>query len=225
MADPSAPTPVPVALQARREQTISALCAHFANDSLTVEEFEQRLDVATRAEAAAQLDSLLTDLPALPAPATSATNAAAQAPPAVHTRQHQTFVALMGGVVRRGRWQPAQKTFAIAMMGGVELDFRDVQLPPGETEVTVFCMMGGVEVIVPPGTNVDCDGIAIMGGFEHLDYVPAPGHPNAPVLRINGFAMMGGVEVQVRNPGESPKDARRRVREERRRLRDEYRRR
>jgi predicted membrane protein len=52
-------------------------------------------------------------------------------------------------------------------MGGAELDFREVDLPPGETEVFIICMMGGAEIIVPPDLAVDASGIAIMGGFEH----------------------------------------------------------
>ena len=221
MADPPGSSQLPVALQAQREKTITALCDHFSGDRLTVEEFERRLDVANRAQTLPELASLLADLPA---PAENAVaSVPLRAPPAAHTREHQTLVAIMGGVDRRGRWQPAQKTLILAMMGGAALDFRDVELPAGETEVTVICLMGGAEIIVPPGMQVDAGGIAIMGGFEHMHHAPAPADPNAPLLRVNGFVMMGGVEVQVRLPGETPKDVRQRLREERRRLKDERR--
>ena len=102
-------------------------------------------------------------------------------------------------------------------MGGASLDFREALLPPGETEVTLIAIMGGAEILVPPGLRVDCQGVAIMGGFDHLDY-SGPPDPNAPILKITGFAMMGGVEIAVRRPGETAKDARHRAREERRRL-------
>lgn len=42
--------------------------------------------------------------------------------------------------------------------------------------------------------------------------------PAAPTVRISGFALMGGVEVLVRYPGETSRDARRRMKEERKRL-------
>ena len=214
---------LPFALQAHREKTITALCDHFSSDHLTVEEFERRLDVANRAQTLPELASLLADLPTVQV-ATTLAPSAASAPPPAHTREQQTLVALMGGVERRGRWQPAKKTFVLTMMGGAALDFREVDLPAGETEVTVICLMGGAEIIVPPGMQVDAGGIAIMGGFEHMHHTPTASNPNAPLLRINGFVMMGGVEVQVRLPGETPKDVRKRLREERRRLRDEQRR-
>jgi hypothetical protein len=105
---------------------------------------------------------------------------------------------------------------AFAFCGGVELDFREAVMPPGLTEVKVFAMWGGVEIIVPPGMNVVCDGIGIMGGFEHAPETNATPDPIAPTLRVSGVALMGGVEVTVRHVGESGRDARRRRRQERR---------
>lgn len=228
MADNPVPNPAPLVAQSQRERTVVALCDHFARDHLTLEEFERRLDVANRALTVPELDSLLSDLPATTT--TSTTSAPAPTPgpamgpaPTSHIRDQQTLVAVMGGVERRGRWQPARNTLAVCVMGGAMLDFREVQLPPGETEVTVVCIMGGAEIIVPPGMNVDTGGLAFMGGFAHRHDLPPSSDPNAPLLRITGFALMGGVDLQVRNPGESAGDANRRRKDERRRLREERR--
>ena len=121
--------------------------------------------------------------------------------------------------------------------------------PPGVTEVNIFAIMGGAQIIVPPGVHVDMSGFALMGGFGQSGYAPPPTDPNAtvlriggfalmggfgqtgsaplptdpnaPVLRIGGFALMGGVEVNIRYPGERPRDARDREkleRKERKRL-------
>src|SRR5688572_6985604 len=216
-------------LKLRREQTIVLLCEHFAQDRLEIEEFETRLDRAHRAATMAELDALLQDLPA-PAPAApepsghDARDVLARGTRAVADamRDSRTLLAVMGGVERKGRWTPARRNVVIAIMGGAALDFREVTLPPGQTEVFIFCVMGGAEIIVPPSLSVDASGVAIMGGFEHSAALPSD--PDAPVLRINGFCLMGGVEILVRFPGESAKDARERQREERRALRDERRR-
>jgi Domain of unknown function (DUF1707) len=214
-------------LKQHRDQTIVLLCEHFAQDRLEVEELETRLDRAHRATTAAELEALLQDLPA-PAPAAPppaspdawarGTRAVAEA-----VRDSRTLLAFMGGVERRGRWTPARRNIVIALMGGAVLDFREVALPPGQTEVFIFCLMSGVEIIVPPTLAVDASGIAIMGGFEHGSS-PRTTDPDAPVLRVNGLCLMGGVEILVRYPGESAKDARDRQREERRALREERRR-
>lgn len=212
------------ALQERRQTAIDSLVRHYAADHITVEEFERRVDVAHRTQDPAELARLTADLPALQSAAQPALPEAdrlilrgAQAL-AGAVRESQTLVAIMAGVERRGLWTPARRTVVVAFMGGAELDFRDARFAPGVTEVFIFAMMGGVELIVPPDLPVDTSGIAIMGGFEHRDQhmqpIPAPA-ADRPMLRIRGFALMGGVDVQIRLPGESAKDAGRRRKAER----------
>ena len=122
------------------------------------------------------------------------------------------MMAALGGVNRAGRWIPARQNYAVAVMGGMVLDFREALLPPGETEVWVFTVMGGAEIIVPPGLSVESDGIAILGGFEHREDATVDPDPLTPVFRIKGLSIMGGVEVSIRYPGETPRDAKRRRR-------------
>ncbi len=218
-----APTPT-VRLEESRERTIDALCRHFAVDHLSIDEFERRVDAAHRARGAAELDELLRDLP-VPAGAATAAGVAPAPPPAPVDRPDRGYaIAILGGATRKGRWIPAQRTLVYTVMGGATLDFREALLPPGITEIAVFALMGGVEIIVPPGLAVESGGIAIMGGFDHSHDDPGHRAPDAPTLRIRGFALMGGVDVKTRLPGESERDARRREREERRRLRSERRR-
>ena len=125
------------------------------------------------------------------------------------------MAACLGGVERKGVWTPARKTVAIAVMGGLDLDFREAVLGPGVTEVTVFAFMGGTDIIVPPGLNVDSDGIAILGGWEHGPGRDADTDPEAPTLRITGVTVLGGLDIKVRLPGESARDTRRRLKAER----------
>jgi len=208
----------PVALRAARERTINALCTHFAQDHLDVTDFEERLDRAHRATALAELDALLADLPQLDAPGGAQTPAAAPrpAPPAAHLRERGLIFSLMANVTRRGFWAPARRNAVFCCMGGVELDFREVALPAGPTDIDIFCLMGGVEIIVPPDLAVDVSGIPIMGEIAGVPRTAPPG-PDVPLLRINGLVIMGAIEVSVRLPGESKRDAQRRIREERRR--------
>lgn len=211
-----------------RQVTIDALCEHFANDAMTVEEFEARIDVAHRATTLDELRDLLSDLPSgnLPAAAHSAhpaTRATGRVAPREHQKETSYAVAIMGGSRRQGQWTPARVTNTIAVMGGVELDFREAALPPGVTEVKIFTLMGGVEVIVPPDLTVESHGIGILGGFDHAGNDAVHPDAGAPVLRVSGVALMGGVDIKVRHPGESARDARRRHRQERRDRRRELR--
>ena len=185
-------------LRERRDRVVEILCRHFANDDLTLEEFERRLDLAHRARDAAELDALLDGLPASPAPAAAPAPAR---PPADARPSRATAIAIMGGCVRKGRWTPAAHTTAFAGWGGVELDFREALLPAGVTEVTAIAIMGGIEIVVPPGVVVESEGIAILGGFDHAHGSATPS-PDAPILRIRGLALMGGVQIKVSEPHE-----------------------
>lgn len=211
-----------------RRITIDALCEHFANDVMSVEEFERRVDVAHKASTQEEIRALLQDLPGGEVATAPQHNPTASAPApvrrefgvtaAAHVKEQAFVVACMGGATRKGRWTPARKNFAVAVMGGTQLDFREAVFGPGLTEVQVFAVWGGVEIIVPPGLRVESHGIAIMGGFDHVSDVPPPEDMDVPTLRINGLALMGGVEVSVRHAGESARDARRRRKLERKEL-------
>lgn len=204
-----------------RQKAIDALCEHFANDALSVEEFERRLDRAHKAGELEDLRAILADLPSGDLPALRQEAAPSPAPrwqgavPASRVRERGFMVAALGGVEKSGRWVPARKTFGLAVMGGLVLDFREALLPPGVTEVWLFTVMGGAEIIVPPGLSVQSDGVAILGGFEQQENVSLNPDPNVPLLRLRGAALLGGVEVSIRYPGESTRDAKRRRRLER----------
>ena len=173
--------------------TISQLCEHFARDHLEANELEELIDRAHQAQTLAALDHLLEGLPELRPVPTAGTAVARPA----GVDQHQVVVAIMGGAERKGVWSPPANLYVVAFMGGSLLDFRDAQLGPGVTNVMVLAMMGGVEIVVPPGLRVESIGMGIMGGFEHAgQYAGEPG--DGPVLRISGVAIMGGVEIKQR---------------------------
>jgi len=215
-------------LSSTRDVTIEALCEHFANDVMSVEEFERRVEVAHKAQTVEEIKALLRDLPGGDVTAVQQANAPVPAPKqefgvtaAAHVKEQAFVVACLGGASRKGRWHPARKNYAISVMGGTELDFREAVFGPGITEVQVWAVMGGTEIIVPPGLNVESHGIAILGGFDHLGDTLQPDTPDGPTLRITGLALMGGVDVTVRHPGETAREARRRrklERKERKRL-------
>ena len=238
---------------ARPDQVMDALCEAYARDELEMEELERRLDVAARAPTSQDLLDLVSDLDprhlpvALggrggvkraggaprPGPGSEGDDdpgSALQVPPGVgrvdpaRVPNRQLEVAFFSGRTRKGSWTPARQITATACMGGVELDFREALFGADEVEIYAVAIMGGIEILVPPGVHVDTSGFAFLGGFEEDSALEANPDPEAPTIRIRGFACMGAVEVNVRYPGESSKDAKRRLKEERRRLRESRRR-
>ncbi|TVP76430.1 MAG: DUF1707 and DUF2154 domain-containing protein [Gemmatimonadales bacterium] len=212
-----------------REQVVERLCDHYAADHLAMEEFERRITLVHRAATQDELRALLADLPSLQAGQGSASGASGTASssrtglePAGSTpapararagqvRDNQTELAIWSGRTRTGPWIPARTIRAVALMGGIELDFREALFPEGEIRLHVVAIMGGVDITVPPGVRVETGGIALLGGFdEALDPDQGGFEDDAPVLRITGAAFLGGVDITSRHPGESPREARRR---------------
>jgi hypothetical protein len=210
----SNPNPKPVPLEQTRERIVDQLCQQYAAENLSDELLEQRLTQAFAATSVAELNALVADLPTESADAASPSASVALARPET-VPERQVVFAVMGGAERRGAWTPPRNLHVLAVMGGAELDFRDARFGPGVTEVTCFALMGGIEIIVPPGVQVETSGLALMGGFGHSGTAQAPTDPDAPILRIGGLAIMGAVELDVRYPGERRGDARKRERLER----------
>jgi hypothetical protein len=214
-------SPVPLDLDDRKESAVRRLGAHFAEDHLTVEEFESSVDRVYSAASLREVEGVFEGLPTLrpdsmPQRGGQAALVRRARPEEVPERGLQ--VAIMSGAEKKGEWIPARRFTTIALMGGAGLDLREAQFGPGITEVRIVAVMGGVEVIVPPGLAVETHGIGIMGGFESFDQVSADPDPDAPRVIIRGVAIMGGVEVTARLPGESARDAKRRRRDERKAL-------
>jgi len=210
-----------------RERAVDRLRAHYVRDDIDVETYERLVDVAWGAESKAELDQLMSRLPALPdseQPAASSDVAprptTALASPA-EQQNHGFQISILSGAERKGSWVPPKRLHTLSLMGGTGLDFREARFAPGLTEVHILAVMGGVEVIVPPGITVETSGFGIMGGFDgHSQTVPSS-DPAAPVLRIRGLAVMGGIEVKMMLPGETNRDARQRRKDDRRRRRIE----
>ncbi len=206
------PAPRPINAE-RRDLVVTELCEHFAADHLELDELERRLEVADRAETDVELDALLRDLPAL-----------AEAPPPklarVRPAKRGWALAVMGGSTRKGEWTPPRQLNAVAVMGGVELDFRHARMAPGTTHVTAVAVCGGVTLILPPGLPVEVRGLGILGAVDHVEQASEPAHPDTPTLKVTALACMGGVDVTTpplteEERGDETRESRRR----RRRLR------
>ena len=205
--------------RAEREATIDRLCAHFSRDALTESELERRLDLAYAAGTRAELASLERDLPVLES-GTRAVGAQSPVPidpsRAVHGRD--LVVSIWGGTERKGPWTVGPRVATLSVMGGGELDFRDAVFTTRDVSLRVVAVMGGVQVIVPPGVGVEWAGVALMGGVSMPERTGHPA-PDGPVVRISGLVFMGGVEVVERLPGESAREARKRRRREKKKAR------
>ncbi|GGW77797.1 DUF1707 SHOCT-like domain-containing protein [Streptomyces lomondensis] len=207
------------ASDADRERVAGILRDALAEGRLDMEEFEERLDATYRARTYGELAPITRDLPAtgVAVPSVSLAKEPAAGPDwsrrIVGGGGTSTWAAaVMSAFQRKGSWTVPRRFTAVAFWGGGELDLREANFADREVEINVVAIMGGVDVIVPPGVEVVVRGVGIMGGFDHREE-GVPGAPGAPRVIVTGFAFWGSVGVQRK----LTRAEKQRIREERRR--------
>lgn len=212
-----------IALADAKEEAIDVLAECFARDRLTVEDFERRVGIVHASRSMPELAQAVAGIrTSVPAPAEGTGSASVEAlqrmtpdVPASRVRDSDRTLAVFGEANRAGRWIPARDNTFVAAMGSAVVDLRDAQLGPGECRIKAVTFLGSIEVLVPPGLQVECAGSAIFGSFGDSPGERSPPlDPDAPVVRIVGLAVLGSVEVARRRPGESKRQTRRRLRRE-----------
>jgi len=178
------------ASDAEREALVERLNLACGEGRLDLEEFSERLELAYAARTRSELDALVEDLPQdapdAPAPA------AAKPRPTGRTSWH---ISPLGGLSRRGSWRVPADTLVVTLIGGVDLDLTEAELDAPVVSVRQFSVIGGADVVVPPGVRVEVSGFSILGG-RRVDVDDRAAAANAPVLRITSFSILGGVHVR-----------------------------
>ncbi|MBU6530769.1 DUF1707 domain-containing protein [Streptomyces sp. NPDC057245] len=191
------------ASDADRERVAEVLRDALAEGRLDMAEFEQRLDATYSARTYGELAPITRDLPVgggSVAPEVSMTKEPAAAGDwagrITGGEPSSTWaVAVMSGFQRKGRWTVPKRFTSFAFWGGGEIDLREADFADGEVVINCIAIMGGMQVIVPPGVEVVVRGLGIMGGFDHREE-GVPGDPGAPRVVVTGFAFWGGVGVE-----------------------------
>lgn len=178
---------------AERDAAVERLSAATGDGRLTLEEFSQRMDLATAARVRGDLDRLVADLPADTATARSDVASGTSGPPSWH-------LAPIGGLKIRGPWRMDRHVIVVSFVGGAQLDLSQAQLAAPHVMLTKVSLVGGTKVTVPPGIRVEPSGFSLIGGTK-IDAGPEPG-PGAPTVRIRAFSLIGGIRIRRNAPPE-----------------------
>lgn len=181
------PLPSPPLPPDARDRVADLLSRCFAEDWITAEDLEARLERVYRAETAAELDAIVADLPTrLPAPAVAAVPAPGG--------EHQRIAALFSGQQQRVKGVVPRRLEVRGRLGYVELDLTRATFAPGVTVIDVRAFMGYVQIRFPGSVRVDCRGRALFGFFSLKGRgAPESGEP-APEVQVVGRAMFGFAE-------------------------------
>ncbi len=178
---------------ADRDRTVTQLRESVVEGRLTLDEFSERVGSALQAKTRGDLLAILADLPQ----ARQTTDHLPEPGTARPKRKRRWYVAVMSGHSTKGRWRVSGKTNAVAVMGGCDMDLRQAEIEGPEVEITAVAFWGGIDITVPEGFEVELRGFSFMGGRD-LTLRDVPIVPGSPRIVVNGFAVMGGIDVKSR---------------------------
>lgn len=103
------------------------------------------------------------------------------------------YTAFMAGLEEKVVSTDFKRISVNVVMGGADLDLREITLQDNDAYIEINAVMGGVEIILPRGYRLDIEGTPILGAFENH----CESNPNADkTLHISYAVIMGGIEIK-----------------------------
>ncbi|RCV58166.1 hypothetical protein DEF23_02215 [Marinitenerispora sediminis] len=175
-----------------REQVAEILRQAATEGRITLDELDERLDLAYRARTYGDLRPLTADLPAgrgVPAPA--------RQPGAGAVDRTLELRAKAGSIARRGNWEVPGRVVVSNPYGETRLNFREATLLTEVVDLEITASWGDAKIVLPDGAtaaiNVD------TSWFGDVDSrVPERPAPPAPHFRITGAVKGGALRVRYK---------------------------
>jgi hypothetical protein len=192
MEEPRAVVPVGVV----RERVIQTLSNAFANDLISVNELEDRLEKAYRATTADEALALIAGIPTA-TPGSAAIIAQPESTGISHARER--FRSIFSSQSRRGVWTVPRELEATCVFSDTTLDLTHGTLPKEMVDIHVKVLYASMRIVVPDGMRVVNKVGAFAANVESEAALElAPMKPGTPVVRITGNCVFGNLEIVSR---------------------------
>ncbi|WAZ23876.1 DUF1707 domain-containing protein [Streptomyces cinnabarinus] len=185
------------ASDADRDRIADILREALAEGRLTADEHSERVEGVLNAKTVGELEVFIQDLPAAHARRAAPSYTPVPGRPAnLPADPDDTAVAIFSSAVRKGRWRAGRRIHAYAIFGSVEIDLSEALFEYQQVVIKAFAVFGSVEVYVPENVTLRGAGGGVLGSFE-VDTLDAE-DPAAPVIYLDGWAVLGSVEGRPR---------------------------
>jgi predicted membrane protein len=124
---------------------------------------------------------------------TSSSDFARQSRDDEHAEYIRTF-AMLSGSELRPMSRPFRGADLTAVLAGVNLDLTSARMEGDTARIEVFAFCGGIDIHVPPDWTVTSKVATLMGAYTDKRR-PTTTLPTKTLI-IDGFAVMGGIEVK-----------------------------
>jgi hypothetical protein len=163
-----------------RQRVIDLLQFRFADDSLSMDEYERRVEAAFQATSRDELNALVADI--------------SQSPSVVP--ETGKIVTVLSNNERNIMTRIPRSLRIVSVLGNTELDMTGATFTAGLTEIDISATLANIEIVVPLGVRVEFAGSAFIGNFEcKVPGVVGASRSSDPVIRIRGRATLASVSV------------------------------
>jgi hypothetical protein len=172
------PVPRPP-LTVEREAALARVQRAYADELISYDELEQRLDDVLSAATCDDILAVMSGLPAVAAEDSLLENA-----------------AMNGRIKRLGAWRVPRRIRIASEYGKVKLDLSGAQFESDEVEIELQLTYGRARIIVPRSAVVDLDGL--VADWKQPRYRARRGSGSWPLIRIRGHMEYGRLTVRHR---------------------------
>lgn len=116
------------------------------------------------------------------------------------TADEFAIATYVGGVERTCRATALRHGSVSVVCGGVDLDLREAVLDPAGATLELSATWGGVNLTVPREWRVLVEDRATLGGVDARVTPPEELPDDAPILRVEATARLGGVAIKATDP-------------------------
>jgi hypothetical protein len=116
-------------------------------------------------------------------------------------------VAFLSSTARRADWVLPRQLRVAAALGNVDLDLTRAQIGAGTFEIQTIAVLGNIDIIIPAGVRVECNGEPLLGVFDVKRGSGAAPAADAPLLIITGAAILGCIDVKIAGTLTMPSDS------------------
>lgn len=178
-----------------RDQILEDLSHLYAQDKISVEDYERRVSAVVSAPSDA--DAKMVNFDILAPGRYESPTSRGHSTSSVPERPGSTrdVVAIFSGTTLKGWFKAPELINAAAIFGGAEIDLRDAEIPESGITIEVAAIFGGVDIFLPDWVHVDIEGVPIFGDISRPR---ESGDPRGPLIKIRGSAIFGGIDIKFK---------------------------
>lgn len=197
-----------MALEDKREDVLGKLSESFAKGDINEVEYERKVELATRASDESELSDIFgalfdqtiegnqgqSPVPVSPDGQADFRPEQEQSYSGPREAEHN-MVSIFSASDYKPSGAPARKINSFNVFGGGDIDLRNCPIPPEGLTISVVCVFGGLDIIVPPGVRVEKSTFSIFGAVENK---AKDQDANGPLIRVEGVTIFGGVDIKTK---------------------------